>query len=247
MNTKCTYLLPIVAVQSLAAVSAVAADRSTDASGFTAGSVGFLEITREPPPLTMKADPTSDFICKAAEGMLPQLHCPYAPSLNLTSRNFDPPSQIGQYLPHLRFWIYIDTIDHQAVAGGGIDNDADLNQFWLSWGFQSVVAERAQPDPKTVFPVFIEPNEVYAQQRSLWHGQVENGCNPAIPVDLMMRSVISRDNGPTLGEVTLQDSFTGNGNYTVRYTVQAEEGDEAAKFVFRGHLIAYCSNELWHP
>jgi hypothetical protein len=197
----------------------------------------------------MKADRTFDFICEAAEATQPQLHCPYAPALNLTSRNFDPPSQIGQYLPHLRFTVLIDTIDHQAVAGGGIDNNADINQFWLSWGFQSMVAERAQPDPKTVFPVFIEPNEVWGndQPRPVWHGQVENGCNPIADVDLMMRNTFSRDGGPDVGEVTLYDSFTGNGNYTVRYTVQAEEGDEAANFVVRGHLHAYCTDELWQP
>jgi hypothetical protein len=250
MNTKCTYWLPIIALQSLAALSAGAADRSGDVGSYATGTVGFLEITREPPLLTLKADPAFDLICEAAEATLSQLHCPYSPALNLTSRNFDPPSQIGQYLPHLRFTIQIDTIDHQAVAGGGIDNNADLNQFWFSWGFQSAVAERAQPDPKTVTMAFIEPDEEWGHVQppmNVWHGQVENGCNPASPVDLMMRNRISRDNGPELGEVTLQDTFTGNGNYNVRYTVYAEEDDETANFVFKGHLLAYCTNELWHP
>jgi hypothetical protein len=46
MNTKFTCLLSIVAMQVLAALPAVAAERTGSATGYTTGSVGFLEITR---------------------------------------------------------------------------------------------------------------------------------------------------------------------------------------------------------
>ena len=245
MKTRFTNLLPLVVAPLLAALPAVAADRGGNAGGYTTGSVGFLEPSREPPLLTMQADPTFDFICEAAQARLPLLHCPYAPALNLTNRNFQPPSQIGQYLPHLHITILMDTIEHVATAGGGIDNNADLNQFWLSWAFESDVAVFTQPDPTTAFPVFIEPDETWAppQPRPIWNAQIENGCSPTTHVDLQMHSEVNRDGGG-LGEVDLQDSFVGNGYYYVRYTVQAVEDDEAADFVFRGHLIAYCTDYL---
>ncbi|MBB6096274.1 hypothetical protein HNQ60_005196 [Povalibacter uvarum] len=242
MNTELMVLLPIAA-QSIATLPADAAGKT---GSYTTGSGGFLEVTRDPPLLT---DPAFDFICETAEAMRPQSHCPYAPARNLTSRNFLPPSQIGQYLPHLRFHIHIDTIDHQPVAGGGIDNNADLNQFWLHWEFESNVAERVRPDVPAGFMFFNEPGELYdpPQPRTFWYGQVENGCSPAAHVDLEMHSRIGRDGGFDNGAVTLHDSFTGNGNYTIVYTIYAEEEEEAANFVFRGHLIAYCTDELWYP
>ena len=246
MNTKFMHLLPIVVAQSLATPPADTADKT---GGYTTGSPGFLEISRDPPLLTMKADPAFDFICETAGALLPHLHCLPVRALNLTSRNFQPPSQIGQYLPHLAFSIHIDTIDHQALAGGGIDNNADLNQFYLQWEFESDVAERTHLQAQSGFMFFNEPGELYdpPQPRVIWHGQVENGCNPAANVDLKMFTRIHRDGGFTNGEVTMYDSFTGNGNYTVVYTIYAEEEEEAANFVFRGHLIAYCTDELWSP
>lgn len=141
---------------------------------------------------------------------------------------------------HLQIQVWIDRIENHAVDNGGID----ASQYWLYWDFSSSVAEGIPLEMPAwpIFPTIGVPIDFDPPGRIVYNGQVPNGCNSDVDLQLHFRMT----HKPTwVADVTFNDHIPGHGFYNVYIPVHAVEDDKSSDFVFRGRLNAVCSNVLY--
>jgi hypothetical protein len=148
-------------------------------------------------------------------------------------------SKISQpNLRHLKIVIEIDEVEHHPIANGG----ANYTQYWISWEVDSSVATNV-PLQMPSWPLFLGPGgePEFDGKRIVYHGEVPNGCNADVDLQLHLTVNTSPD-----GEQTYSDHISGHGYYHVYIPIHVYEYENEAsyEFVFRGQLRAYCVSEL---
>lgn len=149
-----------------------------------------------------------------------------------------PPDTLTADVPHLRFHLILDDIEHTPVAGGGLSSASVTGE----WSATSGTANHQGPGGSPVF-VAPGPGETWGFNTWMYQGVEYNGClGGTQDFDIELETTII-DGGP-VGSIALSDGVSGTGYYVFEYTVRATGADgEVSDYTFRGEAHLFCSGD----